>query len=56
MDRQTIYELYYDNQAGWVVYCNDFTSLEEVTSECDTLGREFPENSYWWEAIYPDEQ
>jgi hypothetical protein len=56
MDKQTIYELYYENEAGEIVYCNDFTSLEEVNRECDALANEFPQYDYWWEAIYQDEQ
>lgn len=56
MDKQTIYELYYENESGEIVYCNYFTSLEEVNREYDALANEFPRNNYWWEATYIDEQ
>lgn len=54
--KQTIYELYYENDSGEIVYCNEFNSLEDVTLEQMTLENEFPENKYWWEATYADEQ
>jgi hypothetical protein len=53
----TIYEIYYENRDCDVVWCSDhITSEHEATEEIRKLGIEFPQNEYWWEATYEDEQ
>lgn len=54
--KSKIYELYYEDEKGTIVYCNGFGSLEDVTVERNALEIEFPEHEYWYEVIYADEQ
>jgi hypothetical protein len=52
-----IYEIYYENKSGDVVFCSDhITSEMEARDELRQLKVEFPEYDYWYEAIYEDEQ
>lgn len=53
----TIYEIYYENKAGEVVFCSDFITTEmSAWKEIEQLRAEFPEHDYWFEVIYEDEQ
>lgn len=53
----TIYEIYYENKQGDVVFCSDCITTEMgAREEIRQLSIEFPEHEYWWEAIYEDEQ
>lgn len=52
----TIYELYYETKDGTIVLCGELTSLDEVEQEKNMLSIEFPNNQYFWEATYEDEQ
>jgi hypothetical protein len=52
----TIYEIYYENKDGEVIYCQDLYDEQEAAREIYALGCEFPDNSYWFEVTYGDEQ
>lgn len=48
----TIYEIYYENKAGEVVFCSDFITTEMgARDEIRQLSIEFPEHDYWWECV-----
>lgn len=48
----TIYEIYYENKAGEVVFCSDFITTEmDAREEIRQLSIEFPEHDYWWECV-----
>ena len=51
-----IYEIYYENKQGGIVHCQDMNDEQEALREIYSLGYEFPDNSYWYEVIYEDEQ
>ncbi len=52
-----IYEIYYENKQGEVVFCSDFITTEmNAREEINQLSAEFPEHDYWFEVIYEDEQ
>lgn len=48
----TIYEIYYENKAGEVVFCSDSITTEMgAKEEIRQLSIEFPEYDYWWECV-----
>lgn len=52
-----IYEIYYEDKNMDVVFCSDhITDETEAQEEIRKLGVEFPENEYWFEVTYEDEQ
>lgn len=52
-----IYEIYYENKQGDVVFCSDFITTEmSAREEINQLSVEFPEHDYWYEVAYEDEQ
>lgn len=51
-----IYEIYYENKQGDIVHCQDTYDEQEALREIYSLSYEFPENSYWYEVTYEDEQ
>lgn len=52
-----IYEIYYKNRDKEIVLCSDHIRDEtEALEELRKLGIEFPENGYWFEVTYEDEQ
>lgn len=52
-----IYEIYYENSCGDIILCSDNIRDEfEATEEIRILSLEFPDNSYWYEVTYEDEQ
>lgn len=53
----TIYEIYYENKQGDVIFCSDSITTEMgAREEIRQLSIEFPEHEYWWECTYEDEQ
>ena len=51
-----IYEIYYENVEG-IILCSDHIRDElEAEEEIRKLSLEYPDNSYWYEVIYEDEQ
>ena len=51
-----IYEIYYENIHG-IILCSDHIRDElEAVEEIRILSLEFPDNSYWYEVTYEDEQ
>jgi len=53
----TIYEIYYENKVGEVVFCSDFITTEMgAREEISQLSAEFPDHDYWFEVTYEDEQ
>lgn len=51
-----IYEIYYENKSGDIVFCGIIDNLADARDEIRSLGQEFPENDYWYETIYADER
>ncbi|ANA49196.1 hypothetical protein PMW_71 [Pseudomonas phage phiPMW] len=51
-----IYELYCERPSGEIIYCGDFTSQIDADAAIFSLSNEYPDNEYWWEVIYEDEQ
>ena len=51
-----IYEIYYENKQGDVVHCQDLYDEQEALHEITSLSNEFPDNDYWYEIIFEDEQ
>lgn len=52
---KTIYEIYYSVDFA-TIYCGDVETEKEAFDEIIMLGKEFPMNHYWYEAIQVCEQ